>query len=78
MGASEEKTDKSDLKNEIKQEVKSQLKNELKIELKSKRELEVLNEHKPVPLNIAIKVMKAICKIIIETKTKHYMEQDFL
>ena len=68
MGASEEKTDKSDLKNEIKQEVKSQLKNELKKGSKSKRELEVLNEHKPVQLNIAIKVMKAICKIIIETK----------
>ena len=68
MGASEEKTDKSDLKNEIKQEVKSQLKNELKKGSKSKRELEVLNEHKPVQLNIAIKVMKAICKIIIKTK----------
>ena len=36
--------------------------------MRNKRELEVLNEHKPVPLNIAIKVMKAICKIIIETK----------
>ena len=78
MGASEEKTDKSDLKNEIKQEIKSELKNKLKTESKNKRELEVLNDHKPVPLNIAIRVMKAICKIIIETKKKHYMEQDFL
>ena len=72
MGASADKTDKNDskseLKKEIEQEVKSQLKNELKTESKNKRELEVLNEHKPVPLNIAIKVMKAICKIIIETK----------
>ena len=72
MGASSEKEDKSDskvdLKNEIKQEVKSELKNELKISLKNKRELEVLNDHKPVPLNIAIEVMKAICKITIETK----------
>ena len=72
MGASGYKTDKGDskrvLKNEIIQEVKSQLKNELKTVSKSKRELEVLNEHKPVPLNIAIKVMKAICKIKIETK----------
>ena len=68
MGASEEKTDKSDLKNEIKQEVKSQLKNKLKTGSKRKRKLEVLNKHKPVPLNIANKVMKAICKIIIETE----------
>ena len=72
MGASCEKEDKSDskvdLKNEIKQEVKSELKNELKISLKNKGELEVLNDHKPVPLNIAIEVMKAICKITIETK----------
>ena len=72
MGASVDKTDKNDskseLKKEIEQEVKSQLKNELKTESKNKRELEVLNEHKPVPLNIAYKVMKAICKIIIETK----------
>jgi len=30
--------------------------------------LEVLNDHKPVPLNIANKVMKAISKIIIKTK----------
>ena len=37
-------------------------------EMRNKRELEVLNEHKPIPLNIANKVMKAICKIIIETK----------
>jgi hypothetical protein len=36
-------------------------------EIRNKRELEVLNDHKPVPLNIDIKVMKAICKIIIET-----------
>ena len=72
MGASVDKTDKNDskseLKKEIEQEVKSNLKNELKTESKNKRELEVLNEHKSVPLNIAIKVMKAICKIIIETK----------
>ena len=74
MGASGEKTDKSDsksdLKNEIKQEIKSELKNELKTGSKSIRKLEVLNKHKPVPLKIAIKVMKAICKIIIETKKK--------
>ena len=72
MGASVDETDKNDskseLKKEIEKEVNSELKNELKTESKNKRELEVLNEHKPVPLNIAIKVMKAICKIIIETK----------
>ena len=74
MGAYGEKAtkrnSKSGLKNEIKQEFKSELKNELKTGSKNKRELEVLNEHKPVPLNIAIKVMKAICKIIIETKER--------
>ena len=37
-------------------------------EMRNKRDLEVLNDHKPVPINIAIKVMKAICKIIIKTK----------
>ena len=37
-------------------------------EMRNKRDLEVLNDHKPVPLNIANKVMKAISKIIIETK----------
>ena len=36
-------------------------------EMRNKRELEVLNEHKPVPLNIAFEVMKAICKITIKT-----------
>ena len=59
---------KSGLKKEKKQKIKSERKNKLKYNSKSNRELEVLNEHKPVPLNIAIKVMKAICKIIIETK----------
>ena len=34
-----------------------------KIDPKNEREFEVLNDHKPVPLNIAIEVMKAICKI---------------
>ena len=72
MGASGEnkaKIDsKSDLKNEIKNEIKSELKNELKTGSKNERELQVLNEHKPVPLNIANKVLKAICKIKIETK----------
>ena len=49
-----------------------------KIGAKNEREFEVLNDHKPVPLNIAIEVMKAICKITIKTKKKYFMEQDFL
>ena len=44
-----------------------ELKNEIGAGLKRERELEVLNDHKPVPLNIAIEVMKAICKITIKT-----------
>ena len=68
MRESRKKTTKSDLKNEIKKEIKSELKNELKICSINIRELEVLNDHKPVPLNIANKVMKAICKITIKIK----------
>ena len=70
MGASGEKrakkNSKNDLKNEIKQELKLELKNEIGAGLKRERELEVLNDHKPVPLNIAFEVMKAICKITIK------------
>ena len=43
-------------------------KKKAKIDYKNEREFEVLNDHKPVPLNIAIEVMKAICKITIKTK----------
>ena len=71
MGASGEKTDKSDSKSDLKNEIKQEIKSEL--DSKNDKELEVLNEHKPVPLNIANKVMKAICKIIIKTKKRNIL-----
>ena len=56
--------DKNELKNEIKEELKIELKNEFKIGTKS----EVIMGHRPIPLKIANKVMKSICKITIDTK----------
>ena len=56
--------DKQELKNEIKEELKTELKNEIKIGTKS----EVIMGHRPVPLKIANKVMKSICKITIDSK----------
>ena len=74
MGASGEKSaksdSKSDLKNEIKQELKSELKNELKICLKSEKECEAYTGHKPVPVKIINKVLESICKITVETNKR--------
>ena len=56
--------DKNELKNEIKEELKTELKNEFKIGTKS----EVIMGHRPIPLKIANKVMKSICKITIDSK----------
>ena len=47
--------DKSKEKNEIKDEVQIEV-------------IEVYKGHRPIPIKIANKVMKAICKIIIRTK----------
>ena len=68
MGASGNKEErnemkKKELKNELKNEIKNELKNEPKIDGKN----EVIIGSKPIPLKIANKVNKAICKITIET-----------
>ena len=65
--------DKQELKNEIKEELKIELKNEFKIGTKS----EVIMGHRPVPLKIANKVMKSICKITIDSKKELLMELVF-
>ena len=51
-----------------KQNDKSKFKNEIKIE--------VFTGHKPFPAKIIYKVMKSICKIMIETKKGIYFELD--
>ena len=77
MGASEEKTIKTGIKNEIKREVRNEIKKEVRNELKKEIIKEVKNKikadeviigSKPVPLKIANKVMKSICKITIKIK----------
>ena len=55
---------KSEIKNELKKELKDEIKSNSKIETKN----EVFTGHKPIPLKIANKVMKSICKISIKTK----------
>ena len=63
-GSKEERNEmKKELKNELKNEIKNELKNEPKIDGKN----EVIIGSKPIPLKIANKVNKAICKITIET-----------
>ena len=73
MEASLEKTTKTGLKNELKNEIKKEVRNELKKEIikevKNKIKAdEVIIGSKPVPLKIANKVMKSICKITIKMK----------
>ena len=65
MGASEEKTIKTGIKKEIKNEIKNEVIKEVKNKIKTE---EVIIGSKPVPLNIANKVMKSICKITIKIK----------
>ena len=62
------------LKNELKSQIKTEIKNEFKIQSKTD---EVFTGHKPIPLKIAIKVMKSICKIIITTKKGKYYGTGF-
>ena len=73
MGASEEKTIKTGIKKEIKNEIKKEVRNEIKSEVikEVKNKIkgdEVIIGSKPVPLKIANKVMKSICKITIKIK----------
>ena len=73
MGASEEKTIKTGIKKEIKNEIKKEVRNEIKSEfikeVKNKIKAdEVIIGPKPIPLKIANKVMKSICKITIKIK----------
>ena len=65
MGASGEKAIKTGLKSELKNELKSEVIKEVKNKIKGD---EVIIGRKPVPLKIANKVMKSICKITIKKK----------
>ena len=67
MGASESKDERNEMKKELKNELKNEIKNELKNEPKIDGKNEVIIGSKPIPLKIANKVNKAICKITIET-----------
>ena len=60
---------KSEIKNELKKELKDEIKSNSKIETKN----EVFTGHKPIPLKIANKVMKSICKISIKTKKRNIL-----
>ena len=68
MGASGEKASKSVSKNDSKNEIKQELTNESKERPKSEKTDEIIIGSKPIPVKIVIKVMKAICKIRIDTK----------
>ena len=67
MGASGSKEERNEMKKELKNELKNEIKNELKNEPKIDGKNEVIIGSKPIPLKIANKVNKAICKITIET-----------
>ena len=67
MGASESKEESNEMNKELKNELKNEIKNELKNEPKIDGKNEVIIGSKPIPLKIANKVNKAICKITIET-----------
>ena len=67
MGASGNKEERNEMKKELKNELKNEIKNELKNEPKIDGKNEVIIGSKPIPLKIANKVNKAICKITIET-----------
>ena len=67
MGASGEKASKSVTKNDSKNEIEPELINESKEGPKSERTDEIIIGSKPIPVKIVIKVMKAICKIRIDT-----------
>ena len=67
MGVSEEKTIKIGLKKELKNRIKSEIIKEVKNNIKVD---EVIIGSKPVPLKIAIKIMKSICKITIKMNKK--------
>ena len=59
---------KRKLEPKIKNEVYDELKDKIKSELKDEAKLEVNTGHKPIPFNVANKVVKAICKISIKPK----------
>ena len=65
MGACGETTIKKGIKNKLKNEIKNEVIKEVKNKIKSE---EVIIGSKPVPLKIANKVMKSICKITIKIK----------
>ena len=67
MGSAGSKKSKDEMKEGEKIESKNNTKKELKNEPKNDGKNEVIIDPKPIPLKIANKVNKAICKITIET-----------
>ena len=54
------------LRKRLKSEIKNEIKDEIKNELKNDKKNEAYTGHKPIPIKIANKVMKSICKITVE------------